>query len=108
SAIVVDDGMPETARAAFASRGIAVVPGGGRHPLDVLRDVDGTDAAVIFPCNGQWDPRDISRLLIALNLGHDMVIASRFMVGGARRGQRGNLRSLGNRVFNFLADLLFA
>jgi hypothetical protein len=36
-----------------------------------------------------------------------MVIASRFMMGGQRQGRSGTLRSLGNRVFNLLANLLF-
>ena len=44
---------------------------------------------------------------MTLNLGYDMVIASRFMMGGARRAQSGNVRSLGNRVFNLLADIIF-
>ena len=47
-------------------------------------------------------------MLMALNLGYDMVIASRFMVGGARRAQSGNIRSLGNRIFNLLAGIMFS
>ena len=45
-------------------------------------------------------------MLMTLNLGYDMVIASRFMMGGGRRAQRGHIRSLGNRVFNLLAGIL--
>jgi hypothetical protein len=40
-----------------------------------------------------------------MNLGYDMVTASRFMVGGDRRAAQGNVRSLGNRVFNLLANI---
>src|SRR5204863_5560410 len=32
----------------------------------------------------------------------------RFVMGGKRQGRHGTLRSLGNRVFNLLADLMFA
>ena len=66
------------------------------------------DAVVVFPLNGQWNPKDIPRLVMTLNRGYDMVVASRFIVGGERQGKRGKLRSLGNRVFNLFANLLFA
>jgi hypothetical protein len=91
-------------------KGAVLVEGKGRHALDMMRealDSSDTDAAIIFPFNGQWDPTDIPRILMTLNLGYDMVIASRFMMGGGRRAQSGNIRSLGNRVFNLLADILF-
>lgn len=109
--LVVDTGLPEAVRRALQDRNAAIVQAGGRHPLDIARaamEGDGIEAAVIFPFNGQWDPADIPRILMTLNLGYDMVIASRFMMGGARKTQRGNIRSLGNRVFNLLADLLFS
>ena len=44
---------------------------------------------------------------MVLNRGYDMVIASRFIVGGERKRRRGGLRSLGNRSFNLLANLIF-
>ncbi|HTC84450.1 MAG TPA: hypothetical protein VK683_08840, partial [Rhizomicrobium sp.] len=109
--IVVDAGLPGPVRTALEARNAMAIEATDRHPLDVARDAmdrEGIDAAVIFPFNGQWDPTDIPRILMTLNLGYDMVIASRFMMGGGRKGQRGNIRSLGNRVFNLLADLLFS
>ena len=44
-----------------------------------------------------------------LQRGKDMVVASRFFLGGGRRGQYlGAIhRSIGNRVFTLMANLLF-
>ncbi len=67
------------------------------------------DNLVLFPADGHYDPRDVGRLLLALERGHDMVIASRFMMGGERRhpGRMSRYRSVGNRVFSLLANLFF-
>lgn len=63
---------------------------------------------VLFPATGRFDVFDISRVLLTLERGYDMVIASRFMLGGQRHGEKpGRYRSVGNRVFNFLASLIF-
>ena len=108
--VAIDGGLPEGVRRDLQAKGVLVIEAGGRHPLDVVRetiDASDTDAAVIFPFNGQWDTGDIPRVLMTLNLGYDMVIASRFMMGGARRTQSGQIRSLGNRIFNLLADIMF-
>lgn len=108
--VAIDNGLSAESRAALESRGIVILAGRGRHLLDIWRDdagEDKTDAAVVFPLNGQWDAKDIPRVLMSLNLGYEMVIASRFMVGGARRARQGRIRSLGNRVFNLFADILF-
>ena len=55
------------------------------------------------------DPKDIPRLLLALEQGFETVIASRFIQGGERhdRDRRFAYRSTGNRVFTLLANLLF-
>jgi hypothetical protein len=67
------------------------------------------DSVVLFEADGRNNPRDIGRLLLALERGHDMVIASRFIQGGARhdRHSRFKYRSTGNRVMTLLANLLF-
>ncbi len=67
------------------------------------------DHLVFFTADGRHNPRDVGRLLLALERGNDMVIASRFMVGGERRrpDQMGRYRSIGNRVFSLLANLFF-
>jgi perosamine synthetase len=109
--VIIDSGISEIVRAEFEQRGVRIIETHGRNELDVLAtsdDIpDNLDTVVVFPLNGQWDPKDIPRLIVVLNRGYDMVIASRFVMGGERRGKRGRLRSLGNRVFNLLANLLF-
>ena len=67
------------------------------------------DHLVFFAADGRHNPRDVGRLLLALERGHDMAIASRFIVGGERRrpDQMSRYRSIGNRVFSLLANLLF-
>lgn len=63
---------------------------------------------VFFPATGRYDVFDISRVLLTLERGYDMVIASRFILGGRRQAQSpGRYRSVGNRVFNFLASVIF-
>ena len=107
--LVLDNGMPASSRAALEERGAVVIEARGRDPLDMIRetqDGDDSDAVILFPFNDQWDEKDIPRVLMTLNLGYDMVIASRFMVGGGRRAKSGHVRSLGNRVFNLLAGVL--
>jgi perosamine synthetase len=109
--VVIDSGMPTQVRAEFEQRDVTIIQAQHKDPLDVIAatgDVLKPDAVVIFPCNGQWNPKDISPILVGLHHGYDMVIASRFMMGGERQGQHGNIRSLGNRVFNLLANVLFA
>jgi len=109
--VVIDSGMAETARKAFIQKGVRIVETAGRDEMSVISSAETMpkfETIVVFPLNGQWDPRDIPRLVMVLNRGYDMVIASRFIMGGERQGQRGRLRSLGNRVFNLLANLLFA
>lgn len=67
------------------------------------------DNVVLFAADGRQNPRDVGRLLLALERGHDMVVASRFVVGGERRrlDQMSRYRSVGNRVFTLLANLFF-
>lgn len=68
------------------------------------------DNLVLYPADGRYNPRDVGRLLLLLERGYDMVIASRFIVGGERRHPKQTMnryRSIGNRVFSLLANLLF-
>jgi dTDP-4-amino-4,6-dideoxygalactose transaminase len=105
---VIDNGLDAEARTALQERGVTLIEGKS-DPLDILRDQmesAGEDAAVLFPFNGQWNQDDIPRILMALNLGYDMVIGSRFMMGGGRKAPQGRIRSLGNRIFNLLADIM--
>jgi hypothetical protein len=109
--VVVDAGMSPAVRTDFSQKGFHIVAARGDDELAALAELSRTwkaDAVVVFPLNGQWNPKDIPRLVMTLNRGYDMVVASRFIVGGERQGKRGKLRSLGNRVFNLFANLLFA
>lgn len=67
------------------------------------------DNIVLYPANGSYDPRNIAKLLFALESGNEMATASRFIPGGLRhdRMKRFSYRSLGNRIFTMLANILF-
>ena len=66
------------------------------------------DEVVLFPLDGKWNPLDIPKIRMMLSRGFDLVIASRFIIGGQRQGMRGNLRSLGNRFYNLLTNIIFS
>ncbi|MDA2933351.1 DegT/DnrJ/EryC1/StrS family aminotransferase [Acidobacteria bacterium AH-259-D05] len=94
------------------SQGIEVVRLEGQdvvHTIVNHRVAVDHDCLVFFAADGRHNPRDVGRLLLALERGNDMVIASRFLHGGARRDRypRIRYRSIGNRVFTLLANLLF-
>ncbi len=109
--LVVDSGMPPAVRAELERKGFEILDARGMPELDVIAKAGratGIENVVIFPLNGQWNAADIPRLVMVLSRGYDLVIASRFIVGGKRQSEHGNLRSLGNRVFNMLVNLLFS
>lgn len=78
---------------------------------DLLREaVQSTNCEniVVMGADGSDDPSDINKILIHLNAGQDLVIASRFMAGGGRQTNRPfTYRSVGNRFFSFLLGILF-
>lgn len=67
------------------------------------------DNVIYYPADGSYDARDIAKLLFALETGNQMAIASRFLPGGFRhdRVRRFRYRSLGNRIFTVVANILF-
>ncbi len=67
------------------------------------------DNLVFFAADGRYNPHDAGRLLLALERGYDMAVASRFIVGGGRNhpDQMSSYRSVGNRIFTLFANLLF-
>jgi dTDP-4-amino-4,6-dideoxygalactose transaminase len=108
--LAIDDNAPPAVRAELEQAGFEVIDADGADPLDVIAkagDAVRSDAVVMFPLNGQWNVKDISRLVVTLSRGYDMVIASRFIMGGKREGKHGRVRSLGNRVFNLFASVVF-
>jgi len=74
----------------------------------VIRAYGGKSTKIIFfPLNGRWDSRDIPRIFMMLNRGYDLVVASRFSVGGRRQWLGGKISSIGNRLFNFGLSVLY-
>ncbi|WP_454064893.1 DegT/DnrJ/EryC1/StrS family aminotransferase [Candidatus Nitrospira salsa] len=83
---------------------------GAEDPLCFLaRQGVSHENIVVFPADGSYGTRDIAKLLFALESGNDMVLASRFLPGGVRHdlAKRFPYRSLGNRIFTMLANILF-
>lgn len=79
-------------------------------PLDFVKKANWDyDYVVFFPANGNYDPRDIAKVDSMMTSGHDMVVGSRFLSGGTRQveNQSSLNRSLGNRFFTGLANILF-
>ena len=108
--LVIDDNAPLAVRTEFMQAGFEVIAAKGGDPLDLIAtsaEAVRSDSVVIFPVNGQWSSKDIPRLVVALSRGYDLVIASRFIIGGERQGEHGHVRSLGNRIFNLFANVLF-
>ena len=83
-----------------------------RDPWSYLRATDLPERyenVVVFSLDGRDDPDVVTRLLLSLERGNDMVIASRFSVGsGATVGNASVSRRLGNRLFTLLANLAFS
>lgn len=110
--VAVDDDSNDGTIELLEEQGIQVVRAAGQDILKcVLLNGIGSerDNLVFYNTNGRQDPRDVARLLLALERGNDMVIASRFMQGGSRHdhNKRFRYRSIGNRVFSVLADMIF-
>lgn len=85
---------------------------GSADALRYLQDqLNGTECAqVLFvKLDGHRNPADAAKLLLALDRGHDLVVASRFTIGGGRFDleSQSQSRSVGNRVFTALANLTF-
>jgi dolichol-phosphate mannosyltransferase len=89
---------------AKAGLGAAYVRG-FRHALGELR----ADVVMQMDADFSHDPRDVPRLVGALDAGADVVIGSRYVPGGAIPDSWGTLRRLnsrwGNRVARYLVGL---
>lgn len=91
---------------------ISVFPLNGQDPIRFVCAHGAAltcDHLVFYTADGRHDARDIAKLLFALERGHEMAVASRFLPGGRRhdREHRFHYRSLGNRLFTVAANLLF-
>ncbi len=109
---VVDGGSTDGTIEFFESKGIKVIRqkirGRGEAFRIGARESSG-DSLIFFGPDGNENPADIPRMMSLIEEGNDMVIASRFMLGG-RRDDSAHLipyRGFGNRVFTLLANIIF-
>ncbi len=103
--IFVEAGEDKTAPAFYAKRGFKIVTGGDGKGASLALAVDATNCEniILLGSDGSNNPKDIDRLLIKLRQGGELVVASRFVPGGAREADRPfSYRSIGNRFFTFL------
>jgi hypothetical protein len=111
--LVIDDGSTDATAALAAAAGARVVSlpfnvgiGGAMQCGYLYARDNGYAVAVQVDGDGQHDPRDIPRLLAALEADPqiEMVTGSRFLAGGGYRSSR--LRLVGIRVFAALMSLV--
>ncbi|HEY6258532.1 MAG TPA: aminotransferase class I/II-fold pyridoxal phosphate-dependent enzyme [Xanthobacteraceae bacterium] len=108
--VAVDCGMTPAVRMEIERSGFPIMDGGTKGALAAVTGAPEEvmpDCVVMYPFNGQWNSKDIPRMVMMLTRGYDLVIASRFMMGGKRKGGGGTVSSLGNRVFNLAANVAF-
>ena len=111
--LAVDGGSSDGTLEFFATRGIRTIRqekrGRGEAFRLAAREAR-TDWLVFFSPDGNEDPDDIPRLVQGLADGYDMVIASRFMLGGRSEDDDKWLlasRRWGNLTFTWLANALW-
>jgi glycosyltransferase involved in cell wall biosynthesis len=110
--LVVDGGSTDGTLEFFASRGVRVIRQDRRGRGEAFRLAARHarhDCLVFFSPDGNEDPDDIPRLIAGVAAGHDMVIASRFMVGASSEDDDKFLfasRRWGNLLFTWLANVL--
>ena len=110
--VAVHHDLNNEAKAFIEKHGIELIQSNTLDTLDLLltgRLEITQENLIFFTADGRHNPSDVGRLLLNLERGNDMVVASRFTVGGERRNlqQMSRYRSVGNRVFSLLANLLF-
>ena len=101
--LVVDDGSTDDTAAICEANAVRVV----RHPYPMgngaaikrgAREAKG-DVLVFMDADGQHDPADITRLLVKLEDGFDMIVGARDWSGQAGVG-----RGIANTIYNWLAS----
>jgi dTDP-4-amino-4,6-dideoxygalactose transaminase len=106
------EGSGDREAAAFFEKGgarvLCEVKGKGALLRQAIELAD-AENIVVMGMDGADNPEDLSRLLIGLKSGSDLVVGSRFMPGGERATSRlFSYRSIGNRFFSFLLSVLFS
>jgi glycosyltransferase involved in cell wall biosynthesis len=108
--LVVDGGSTDGTLEFFARRGVRVIRQQRRGRGEAFRLAARHahhDHLVFFSPDGNEDPDDIPKLIAGLAAGHDMVIASRFMVGASSEDDDKVLsRRWGTLAFTWLANVL--
>ncbi|HLD49837.1 MAG TPA: DegT/DnrJ/EryC1/StrS family aminotransferase [bacterium] len=109
-AILADAAGSKQIREAFEQAGFKVISA-SKGKGEILRsavEAASSRYAVVAGIDGADNPGDANRILLMLQQGHDMVVASRFMPGGGRETDRVfSYRSIGNRFFTFLLSVFF-
>lgn len=109
---VVDGGSKDGTIEFFENKGIRVIRqkihGRGEAFRIGLKEATG-DYLIFFGPDGNEKPEDIIYMVNLMEKGNDMVIASRFMIGGRRDDSEHLIpyRGFGNRIFTLLANVIF-
>lgn len=110
--IAIDGGSMDGTREYLRAQGIRVVEqvsrGRGEAFRIAMTETTG-DAIIFFSPDGNEDPKDIVRFRSLLEIGNDMVIASRMMQGAYNEEDHHwfRPRKWANLTFNLLANLCF-
>ncbi|MBU4346919.1 MAG: glycosyltransferase family 2 protein [Candidatus Omnitrophica bacterium] len=111
-AFVIDGGSTDGTIEFFEKRGIRVIRqkihGRGEAFRIGMKEATG-DYLIFFGPDGNETPEDILLMMKKIEEGNDMVIASRFMIGGRRDDSEHLIpyRGLGNRFFTLFANIIF-
>mgnify|MGYP001558184559 CR=1 FL=1 len=109
--ILVDDSKSDKIRSFFRQRGFKVVYGaqGKGHALQLGINECKSENIIVMGIGGSDDVRNLDEMLINLKKGVELVIASRFLVGGGRATDESSIsfRSIGNRFFTFLLSIVY-
>lgn len=111
-AFVIDGGSTDGTIEFFEKKGIRVIRqkihGRGEAFRIGMREATG-DYIIFFGPDGNETPEDILLLMNKIEEGNDMVIASRFMIGGRRDDSEHLIpyRGFGNRLFTLFANIIF-
>lgn len=108
--LVVDGGSNDGTLEVAKALGVTVIrqsqKGYGQAILEGLKHAQG-EFIVLIDGDGVYDPREIPKMLIMMQSQRaDMVIGSRYL-GVIEPGAMPSVRSLGNRLFSLMVNLLF-
>ena len=109
--ILLDGGDNQEIASFYSQRGFKVISEKTGKGLLLQKAIALTTAEdlIVIGLDGSDNPEDIGKLLTRLKSGAELVVASRFTVGGGRKSARQfSYRSLGNRFFTFMLSIVFS